>query len=46
MLSKPEKDVNASDDFPILVITAHFLVAYMKKLGMKSLDEVPNDRRV
>ena len=41
MLSKPEKDVNASDDFLILVVTAHFLVACMKKLGMKSLDEVP-----
>ena len=41
MLSKPEKDVNASDNFLILVVTAHFLVACMKKLGMKSLDEVP-----
>lgn len=41
MLSKPEKDVNASEDFLTLVVTSHFLVACMKKLGMKSLDDVP-----
>ena len=41
MLSKPEKDVNASDDFLSLVVTSHFLVACMKKLGMKSLDDIP-----
>ena len=40
MLSKPEKDVNASGDFLSLVVTSHFLVACMKKLGMKSLDSV------
>lgn len=41
MLSKPEKDVNASDDFLSLVVTSHFLAASMKKLGMESLDDVP-----
>ena len=41
MLSKPEKDVNASEDFLSLVVTSHFLVACMKKLGMTSLDDVP-----
>lgn len=41
VLSKPEKYVNASDDFLSLVVTSHFLVACMNKLGTKSLDDVP-----
>lgn len=41
MLSNPEKDVNASEDFITLVVTSHLLAACMKKLGMKSLDDVP-----
>ena len=41
VVTKPEKDVNACDDFFTLVVTAHFLTACMIKLGMKSLDDVP-----
>ena len=41
MIAHPEKDVNASEDFLTLVIISHFIVACMKKLGMKYLDDVP-----
>lgn len=41
MLSQPDKDVHASEDFLTLIVTTHFLVACMKKLNMTSLDDIP-----
>lgn len=41
VLTKPEKDVNASEDFLTLTVTSHFLALCMQKLSMKSLDDVP-----
>ena len=41
VLTKPEKDVNANEDFLTSIVTSHFLAACMHKLGMKSLDDVP-----
>ena len=41
VLTKPEKDVNANEDFLTSIVTSHFLAACMHKLGMKSVDDVP-----
>ena len=40
--SNPGRDVNAADDFFTLVVTTHFLACAMKKLDIKSLNDVPN----
>lgn len=41
MTSNPGKDYNASDDFFTLVVVTHFLASAMKKLGMKTLEDIP-----
>lgn len=41
MTSNPGKDVNAADDFFTLVVTTHFLACTMKKLGLKTLEDIP-----
>ena len=40
--SNPGRDVNAADDFFTLVVTTHFLACAMKKLDIKSLNDVPS----
>ena len=42
VLSDPSKDVNASEDYFLLVVTCHVLCAAMKLFKMKSLDSFPN----
>ena len=39
VVNDPKENVNACDDFLTLVVTCHFLVVIMKKLGMSGLDD-------
>lgn len=41
VVADPKENVNACDDFFTLVVTCHFLVVVMKKLGMSELDDIP-----
>lgn len=40
-MTNPDKDVNASDDFLTMIVTAHFLAACIRNLGIESLDDTP-----
>ena len=41
VVNDPKENVNACDDFFTLVVTCHFLVVVMRKLGMSDLDDTP-----
>ena len=41
VVNDPKENVNACDDFFTLVVTCHFLVVVMRKLGTSDLDDTP-----
>ena len=41
VVSAPKDNVDACDDFLILVVTCHFLTVVMNKLGIECLDDMP-----
>lgn len=43
VVSDPSKDVNACEDFFVLVVTAHILVAAMDILGMNAMNDIPDE---
>jgi len=43
VVSDPSKDVNACEDFFVLIVTAHILVAAMDILGMNAMNDIPDE---
>ena len=46
VVSDPLKDFNACDDFFVLVVQSHIIVAAMQLLGMSTMDEMPSSHYV